>query len=56
MVAHSSILAWEVPWTEDLGGLQSVRLQRVGHNKLVSFFCFYAAKKRKCNGKRFVVN
>ena len=31
MIAHSSILAWEVPWTEELGGLQSVRLQRVGH-------------------------
>ena len=31
MVAHSSILAWEVPWTEDLGGPQSMKLQRVGH-------------------------
>ena len=28
----SSILAWEIPWTEEPGGLQSVRLQRVGHN------------------------
>ena len=32
MVPHSSILAWEIPWTEEPGGLQSVRLQRVGHN------------------------
>ena len=32
MLAHSSILAWEIPWTEELGGLQSMRLQRVGHN------------------------
>ena len=29
---HSSILAWEIPWTEKPGGLQSIRLQRVGHN------------------------
>ena len=28
---HSSILAWEVPWTEEPGGLQSVGSQRVGH-------------------------
>ena len=26
MAAHSSILAWEIPWTEELGGLQSIRL------------------------------
>jgi len=24
MATHSSILAWEVPWTEELGGLQSI--------------------------------
>ena len=29
---HSSILVWEIPWTEDPGGLQSMGLQRVGHN------------------------
>ena len=27
---QSSILAWEIPWTEEPGGLQSVGLQRVG--------------------------
>ena len=31
MAAHSSILAWEIPWTEEPGGLESVGLQRVGH-------------------------
>ena len=25
---HSGILAWEIPWTEELGGLQSVGLQK----------------------------
>ena len=28
MVTHSSILAWEISWTEESGGLQSMRLQR----------------------------
>ena len=28
--AHSSILAWRIPWTEEPGGLQSMRSQRVG--------------------------
>ena len=30
MATHSSILAWRIPWTEEPGGLQSIRLQRVG--------------------------
>ena len=30
MATHSSILAWEIPWTEEPGGLQSMGLQRVG--------------------------
>ena len=32
MATHSSILAWKIPWTEKPGGLQSMGLQRVGHN------------------------
>ena len=32
MVTHSSILAWEISWTEEPGRLQSTRLQRVGHD------------------------
>ena len=32
MANHSSILAWEIPWTEEPGGLQSLGLQRVGHD------------------------
>ena len=32
MATHSSILAWRIQWTEDLGGLQTVGLQKVGHN------------------------
>ena len=32
MAAHSSILAWEIAWTEEPGRLQSMGLQRVGHD------------------------
>ena len=32
MATQSSILAWEIPWTEEPGGLQSMGLQRVQHN------------------------
>jgi len=32
MAAHSSILAWKIPWTEEAGGLQSMGLHRVGHD------------------------
>ena len=31
MATHSSILVWEIPWTENLGGLQPMGLQRVRH-------------------------
>ena len=30
--AHSNILAWEIPWTEEPGGLQSMGSQKVGHD------------------------
>ena len=29
---YSSILAWKIPWIEEPGGLQSMGLQRVGHD------------------------
>ena len=32
MATHSSILAWRIPWTGEPGWLQSMGLQRVGHN------------------------
>ena len=33
MATHSSTLAWEIPWTEELGGLQSMGSLRVGHDR-----------------------
>ena len=32
MASHSSILAWRIPWTEEPSGLQSMGLQRDGHD------------------------
>ena len=29
---HSSILAWQISWTEEPGGLQTIGSQRIGHN------------------------
>jgi len=32
MATHFGILVWRIPWTEEPGGLQSIRSQRAGHN------------------------
>ena len=32
MTTHSSILAWEIPWRQKPGGLQSMGLERIGHD------------------------
>ena len=32
MATHSNTLAWKIPWTEESGRLQSIELQRVGHD------------------------
>ena len=32
LATHSSFLAWEIPWTEEPGGLQSMGSLRVGHD------------------------
>ena len=45
MAAHSSILAWKIPWMEEPGRLQSMGSQRVGHDLMtslsLSFFFFF---------------
>ena len=32
MAAHSSILAWRIPWTEEPSGLQLMELQKIRHD------------------------
>ena len=41
MATHSNILAWRIPWTEEPGRLQFIRLQRVGHDRVTKFSLFH---------------
>ena len=38
MATHSRVLAWRIPWTEEPGGLQSIRLQRAGQDLVTKQF------------------
>ena len=38
MATHSSILAWEIPWTEEPGGLQSMGSQELGTTQQLSHY------------------
>ena len=45
MATHSRILAWEIPWIEGAGGLQSVGSQRVGHDGTETIVLFKIVEK-----------
>ena len=45
VATHSSILAWEIPWTEEPGRLQSEVSQRVGHDRAFTFTFILGLKK-----------
>ena len=51
MAIHSSILDWRTPWTEELGGLQSMGLQRAGHDWETNTFTFQHLSKIICSSK-----
>ena len=51
MATHSSPLAWRIPWREEPGRLQSMELQRVGHDHATSLYKLIAQQVRV--GKRF---
>ena len=46
---HSSILAWKIPRTEEPDRLQSMELQRVGHNGVTSFSLFMKSEGKFIN-------
>ena len=48
MATHSSILAWRIPWTGKPGGLQSMGLQRVGHDWASEHFTLNPSKSIFC--------
>ena len=48
MATHSSMLAWRIPWTEEVyssGGLQSMEVQRVGHNRACDDYIQHCPQK-----------
>ena len=47
MATHSSILSWEIPWTEVPGRLQSMGSQRVGHNLTTKQQLTYSTTRSK---------
>ena len=40
MATYSNILAWRIPWTEESGGLQSIRSQKVRHDQATNINTF----------------
>ena len=48
MATHSSILAWEIPWSEEPGGLQSLGLQRVRHGLATETITAKGERGQKC--------
>ena len=57
MATHSSILAWEIPWTEEPGGLQSMGWRRVRHNSATNALThftgkFYVPKHQFCSWEK----
>ena len=44
---HFSILAWRIPWPEEPGGLQSIALQRVGHDSS-DLACMHQSQQPNC--------
>ena len=46
MAAHSSVLAWKIPWTEEPGRLWSMRFLRVGHDWATSLFTFMLWRRK----------
>ena len=55
MAAHSSTSAWEIPWTEEPGGLQSMGSQRVRYDLVFEHACMQEAQdyQRTVYLKRF---
>ena len=47
MATHSSILVWEIPWTEEPGGLQSMGSQRVSLKQLSTYHFLFLQEQEK---------
>ena len=57
MTTHSSILAWRIPWTEEPRRLQSMGLQKVGHDWVTFIFTlFHRVKSCHCHQYSLYIN
>ena len=56
MATHSAILAWETPWTEEPGGLQSMGSQRVRHDWATFALAFTYKKSYHFTGDQGCAN
>ena len=56
MGAHSSILAWKIPRTEEPGGLQSMGSQRIGHNRVTEHTHTTHQRKPKVSARGVLQN
>ena len=52
MTTRFSLLAWEMPWTEEPGGLQSTESQRVGHHWATNTYTAVKNKRKKKEKKK----
>ena len=53
MATHPSILAWEIPWTEERGRLQSMELERAGHDWATEHTWTHSSLKVKTSWYQF---
>ena len=51
MAAHSSTLAWKIPWTEEPGGLQPMGSQRVRHDLATELARMPSPQSKLCEGR-----
>ena len=49
MATGSSVLAWEIPWTEEPGELQFMGLQSVRHDRATNTFLFHFLQRNSIN-------
>ena len=56
MATHSSILAWRIPWTEEPGGLQSMRSQRVDRLSDFTFTFIFNSQLRRLSALVFAID
>ena len=56
MATHYSILAWRIPWTEESGRLESMGLQRLGHESVtILSWCLFFALNLACYPMLFFI-